>query len=399
MSASALSHLRVIDLTHCVAGPYCTKLLAGFGAEVIKVERPETGDKLRTIGPFFEDKADPERSIPFLWLNTGKKSITLNLKKEKGVEIIQHLLRDADILVENFSPHVMPGLGLSYEKLCEINPNLIVTSISNFGRSGPYRDYKAEEIVEYALCGGMYLTGDPDKEPLNSGPAVCQYTAGMYAYIASLMAIFQRETSEGSQHIDVSIQDCALGNLEISLVNYLQGENSIPKRSGDRHPMVPWELYDCKDGSISLIGGPVRHWLNAADFFQEPELFQKKFYHIADRIENREDFEKLLRPRVQQFEKMDLFALGQNNKLAFGYLATPDDVLTSPQHRERRFFEAVDHPEVGRHRYCGAPYKLSETPWQTVRAPLLGEHNQVVYGDQLGFCGQDFESLKKEGII
>ncbi len=398
MTEGALSGLRVIDLTHYIAGPYCTKLMAGFGAEVIKVELPGRGDMTRSMGPFYKAEAGIERSIPFLWLNTGKKSITLNIKSSKGREILKDIIREADVLVENFSPSFLPSLNLDYETLRELNPRLVMTSISNFGQTGPYRNYEAEEIVEYALSGGMYLTGDPAKAPLNAGPAVTQYTAGLNAYVGTLMALFRRGNNGMGAHVDVSIQESALDNIEISLVNYLH-LGVLAKRTNDRHSMVPWELYPCSDGEVAVISAPIRYWHRAAEVLDEPALFDKKYRHCMDRRKYREEYEALLKKCLKKYRKKELSRAGQEKKLAFGYLADFDDVLESPQLRSRKFFEEVTHPVTGSHRYCGAPYKMSKTPWRHARAPLLGEHNFTVYGKMLGLSMEELEQLKKEGVI
>ncbi len=396
MKNKALSNLRVIDLTHYIAGPYCTKLMAGFGAEVIKIERPRTGDRMRSMEPFYKNQADIERSIPFLWLNTGKKSITLNLKPDKGKEILKRLVKDADVLIENFSPRLMPGLGLSYETLKEINPCLIMTSISNFGQTGPYRDFKAEDIVEYALSGGMYMTGDTEKAPLASGPALCQYTAGQHAYIATLMALFQRAYTGEGQFIDVSIQESALEHIEITLsYNLHMGKNA--KRGG--HRFVPWDMYECEDGYAVITAMPYRHWHRASEIFEDLRLFDKKYDHVLDRVQHRSEYEALLKPCVKAHKKKELFHAGQTRKLAFGCLAGLDEVIESPQHRDREFFVEIDHPAVGRHKYCGVPFKMSKTQYQNIRSPLLGEHNQIVYRERLGFTQQEILQLQAEGVI
>ncbi|MGD9347776.1 MAG: CoA transferase, partial [Candidatus Aminicenantes bacterium] len=248
----ALSHLKILDLTHYIAGPYCTKLMAGFGAEVIKVERPPSGDKMRAMGPFFKGEKGLEKSIPFLWLNTGKKSVTLNLKTGRGVDIFKRLVREADAVIENFSPRVMPGLGLGFESIRTINPDIVMTSISNFGQTGPYRDFRAEEIVMYAMSGLMSLTGAEERPPLVSGPVITQYTAGQNAYVATLMALYQRngikkgrddrkQNGEG-QHIDVSIQECTMDLRELSIIEHLN-LGVVPKRNSDRHALCPWQSY------------------------------------------------------------------------------------------------------------------------------------------------------------
>jgi crotonobetainyl-CoA:carnitine CoA-transferase CaiB-like acyl-CoA transferase len=396
MKKNALAGLRVIDLTHYVAGPYCTKLMAGFGAEVIKIERAKTGDGMRSLGPFFRNREGLETSIPFHWLNTGKKSITLDLKKEKGKEIFKLLVKSATIVIENFSPGVMRRLGLNFEVLREINSGLIMTAISNFGQTGPYRDYKADEIELNALSGGMYLTGDPEKAPLNSGPSILQYTAGQHAYIATLMAIFQRSSNGQGQYVDVSIQESGLEHIEITLSYHLQnGKNA--KRG--RHPFVPWDMHGCKDGYATIIAMPYRHWHRAFEILEDSALFDKKYDHLLDRIEHRREYEKILKPCVKTHKKKELFHAGQTRNLAFGYLASLEDVFESPQHKDRRFFEEIDHPFVGKHRYCNAPFRMSETPWQFARAPLLGEHNNEIYGDVLGYSPEDIRHFMELEVI
>jgi len=396
MKEKALSNLRIIDLTHSVAGPYCTKLMVGFGAEVIKIERPETGDGMRRLGPFYKNHEGLETSIPFLWLNTGKKSITLNIKTVKGTEILKQLIKNADVLIENFSPGVMHSLGLSYETLRDFNPRLIMTSISNFGQTGPYRDYKAEEIELQSLSGGMYMTGDPEKEPLSSGPALCQYTAGKHAYIATLMALLQRGKSGNGQFIDISIQESGLEHIEITLSYNLQkGKNA--KRG--EHLFVPWDTYECQDGYATIIAMPSRHWHRAAEIFGDARLFDKKYLHVLDRMKHRSEYEALLRPCVKAHKKKDLFHAGQTRKLAFGCVTGLDEVIESPQHKAREFFVEIDHPSVGKHKYCDAPFKMSRTPWQSDRAPLIGEHNQEIYTEIPGYSLQEIQQLSEQGVL
>ena len=398
MSAGALSNLRVIDLTHYIAGPYCTKLMAGFGAEVIKIERPETGDKMRSLGPFYKGERGCERSIPFLWLNTGKKSITLDIRSTKGRTILKDLIKTADVVVENFSPRVLAELELDYDSIAKVNPDVVMTSISNYGQTGPYRDYKAEEIEAYAMSGLMYLTGHPDRPPLNSGPALTQYTAGMNAYTATLIALFHRGITGKGQHVDVSIQETSLTNVEWSLAECLQLEKD-KKRNDDHHMMVPWEGYECKDGYAAVVCGPVRHWCNAANIFDNDEHFNKKYRHCLARMWYRDEYEEILKPSIKKHTKKELFHLGQEQKLAFGFQADLEEAVQSPQHKSREFFVPIEHPEVGSHGYCGAPFKMSETPWKDCRAPLLGEDNEAVYQEVLGFSKQEVQDLAKEGVV
>jgi len=398
MAEGALSHIRVIDLSHYVAGPFCTKLMAGFGAEVIKIERPASGDIMRGLGPFYQDTPGIERSIPFLWLNTGKKSVTLNLKSDTGKTLLKRLVQEADVVVENFSPRVLPGLGLGYEELKQLNPHLIMTSISNFGQTGPYRDYKAEEIQAYAMSGLMHLTGHPDKAPLGPGPAVAQYTAALNAYTATLIALFHRGVTGTGQQVDVSIQETAMTNIEWSLVEMLH-EKKDKNRNDDHHALMPWEIFPCADGSAAVVGGPTRHWDRAAALFDDPRLFDEQYHHSIARLWYRDEYEALLRPCVKKVKKRELFHRGQEQGLAFGFLADLQDAVDSPQHKARGFFVEIDHPAVNTQTYLGSPYKMSKTPWQSQRAPLLGEHTDSVCRELIGLSEGEVHELKGNGVL
>jgi crotonobetainyl-CoA:carnitine CoA-transferase CaiB-like acyl-CoA transferase len=242
----------------------------------------------------------------------------------------------------------------------------------------------------------MYMTGDPQKAPLAAGPALYQYTAGQHAYIATLMALFQRGSGGEGQQVDVSIQESGLELIEITLSYQLQ-QKKKGKRGG--HLFVPWGTYECRDGLAAVIAMPHRHWRRSADLFEDHRLFEKKYADIRDRMSRRDEYEEILKPCVKACGKRELFHGGQARNLAFGYVAGVDDVLDSPQHRDRRFFEEIDHPIVGKHRCCGAPFKMSETPWKTARAPLLGEHNPDVYGGVLGCSSEEMRQLADEGVI
>ena len=272
---AALEGVRVLDLTHHIAGPYCTKLLADFGADVVKVERP-AGDPGRRMAPFFHDEADPDKSLPFAYLNTNKRSVTVNLKSGEGREIIRSLAAESDVLVENFSPRVMPSFGLDYESLRRDAPGLVMVSISNFGQTGPYRDYKAADIVEYALGGLMYIFGAYDREPLKHAFHQAQFKAGTDAASAALMALYhQRLTGEG-QHVDVSIQEAVASGLRDVVNNYTYTgavRRRQPNHSGDLQ-----RLRATADGymlpSPGLGGGD---WNTVVEFLGLPELDDEKF--------------------------------------------------------------------------------------------------------------------------
>lgn len=394
MSAGALNDLKVLDLSHYLAGPYCTKLLAGFGAEVLKIERPGAGDPLRAIGPFQRETSDLEGSIPFLWLNSGKKSVTLDLKQVKGQELLKKLVAWADVLVENFAPGVMARLGLDFESLRAINSRLIMTSVSNFGQTGPYRDYRAEEITLYAMSGQMNATGDPDREPLAPGVAINQYTAGLHAYIGTLAALQHREKTGQGQQVDISIHEGGVDNIEIGLINFLhQGLRS--RRS--KHIMVPWRNYPCQDGAATVICAPFRNWLQGAKLFEAPELLAEKYHHVRGRHLEREQVESLIQPWLSSKSREEIFHAGQQQGLAFGYRASLAEAMSLPQHLARDFFVKTDDGRGGCHQYAGAPFMLSATPWLQERAPFLGEHSVDVLGGVLGLARSEIDQLAVSG--
>ena len=231
MVNGALSHIKVLDFTTHVAGPYCTKLLADYGADVIKVERPGIGDSARSKGPFPGDVPHPEKSGLFLHLNTNKRSITLDLKSNAGKRIAMDLAADADLIVENFRPGVIARLGLGLEALQAANPKLVMTSISNFGQSGPYRDYKSSDLLVYSMGGEMNSTGLEDREPVKLGANIVLYQAGSVAAVGSTGALFLSQDDGPGQLVDVSIMETQVGSIDrrmSALIAYqYTGENSV----------------------------------------------------------------------------------------------------------------------------------------------------------------------------
>lgn len=394
----ALSDLNVVDLTHFIAGPYCTKLLADFGAEVIKVERPGQGDRTRAIGPFSQDDANPEKSGLFHYLNTNKKSITLNLESKSGAKIFQELVKGADIVVENFEPRVMPSLGLSYEVLKEINPRLIMTSISNFGQTGPYRDYKATNLTMLAIGGALCLTGDKD-HPFKLGGSQAEYMAGLVAFIATLSALHGRDASGTGQYIDLSIMEAVASNLEAAPISYTY-MGVIRQREFNRFIYGhPYGIYPCKDGHIVVIPG-LGGMPTLAILLEKPEYEDHPLFtdHRA-RQERAEEFDAMMLPWLKEHDKQYIVELAQELRMPFGPVQTTEELLEDPQLKAREFFAEVEHPVMGKLTCPGAPFKMSETPWQAGRAPLLGEHNEEIYGKRLGYTKDDLVRLREDEAI
>ncbi len=392
--------MRVLDLTHHVAGPYCTKLLADFGAEVIKVERP-CGDPARSIAPFANDEPHPERSLLFAYLNTNKKSITLNLKTPSGRSILRSLLADADILVENFSPRVMPSLGLDYDALTKVNPSLVMVSISNFGQTGPYRDYKAADIVHYALGGLMYIFGSAEREPLKHALRQTQFKAGANAATAALIGWYHRQFGGEGQRIDISIQECVTSALRdtTSLYTYAGSiRQRQPKYTGD----MPRSPVPAQDGYIVPIhfGGAV-DWDGVADFIGAPQLRDEAFATPESRLNNAQALQEALEAGMARWRKFDLMREAHKRRgHIYGVVHSPAEVLASEQYAARGYFADIEHPVIGKVAYPGAPFIMSETPWRAVTpAPLLGEHNGEILCARLGLSQDDLNLLTASGVV
>jgi len=400
MSEQALSDVKVLDLTWYIAGPYCTKLLADYGADVIKVERPGQGDPARTLGPFLGDDPDREKSGLFLYLNTNKRSITLNLKAETGRKLFKDLVKDADILVESFSPGVMSRLGLGYGTLREVNPRLVMTSISSFGQTGPYRDYKASHLIEAAISGWMYVTGDPDREPLQAAGWLTHYAAGLTATAGTLAALYrQRETGFGQQ-VDVSMMEAAIPITTYITTRYLYG-GGARKRTGNL--MLPGFgfITRCRDGYLgSNFYTPQQResffqWLGMPDILEDPRL-QDADGQRAHAHEITERVKLYFRDKA----KDESFLHGQELRLPFGLVPTAEELLNLPQHQAREYFAEAEHPTTGIVTYPGAPFKMGQTPWALrCPAPLLGQHNEEVYCERLGYGKEELVKMREAGVI
>ncbi len=396
MPDQALSGGRVLDLTHCIAGPYCTKILADYGADVVKVERPGVGDPARSMGPFPGDNPDIESSGLFLYLNTSKKSITLNLKSAAGVDILKELIRGVDIVVENFSPRVMPGLGLDYQTLKEINPGLVMVSISNFGQTGPYRDCKATDLTIWGLSGILYELGDPDREPLKMGSNVSEYVAGLYGALVALSALYYRDETGIGQHVDVSVLE-AFHTMQPSMTLVFSMAGFVRQRAGIH---FPWGILPCDDGYIGFFLPTQTHWESLCVLLEMPELIDKPEYETPMmREERRDEITAIIVSWLKGKRMEDVFHAAQELRLPLTMVPNTEQLFDMPQHKARGYFVDIDHPVGGKLTYPGAPFRLGETAWQAGRAPLLGEHNGEIYCGRLGYSRERFAKLSEDGII
>ena len=407
MPNQALSDIKVLEFTQHVAGPYCTKLMADQGADVIKVERPGSGDVTRRLGPYPGDIPHPEKSGLFLHLNTNKRSITLDLATGPGKNIASQLAAQADVVVESFRPGTMASFGLHYQSLKALNQNLVMTSISNFGQTGPYRDYGGSDIIFYAMGGEMFGTGLPEREPVKLGPNVILYQAGATAAVATMGALFLALDPEDGQavgqHVDVSIMETQLGSIDrrmSSLVAY-QYTGQISGREHWGWGGYPHGVYPCQDGYFAITGGGV-YFPRVVQMMGSPGSLQEPRWYTPEAQsdpELKEEFEQIFFPWILSRSKQQAWEAAHRARVLSGPLNTMEDLLNEPFFNERGAFAQVDHPQAGPLRQPGRPFIMSETPWTLRRpAPLLGQHNEEVLAD-LGYTVEDIISFRQSGVI
>lgn len=390
---------RVLDLTHYVAGPFATRLMVAAGADVIKVELPNIGDWSRRAGEFPGDVPHPESSALFLYLNTGKRSITLDLRTEACKQIYFALVQWADVVVESFRPGFLDGVGLGYEEIAAANPSVVMTSVSNFGQTGAYRNYGAREINLYAMGGLMYITGDADREPLHMAVRLAQYGAGQNAYAGTLCGLLHRDTSGLGQHVDVAISEYLATILENALSQYSYTGSSF-RRTGNRgYGRAAWGPYPCSDGYVGVIAGPDDKWHEMAELMGIAELADERFADRAGRAANADELDSLMLPWLMQHDRRHIFEQAQGRGLAFAYVASPSDILGWEHLRERGFFTGVEHEIAGTLDYPTMPYAAEGVEWQMHSAPLLGEHNHEVFCDMLGYSPADIVRLRQMGVV
>lgn len=400
MSMQALEGIRILDLGQYVSAPYCTKLFGTFGAEVIKVEKPGTGDESRSVGPFLDNRPHPERSALFLYLNTNKKGITLNLEKKAGVNILKDLVSYTDVLVENFPPRHMETLGLGYETLEKINPKLVMASISDFGQSGPYRDYKGGTLVDYALSGYMYVNGDPNREPLAGGGEQPAYQGGLHAFTGAMAALLNRDVTGKGQHIDISIMEC-MTSIHQFTVNRYAYTGVIQKRIGNRYMWThPSTIYPCKDGYVCISPNTEDKAEMLFTLMGMPEINEDpRFGTGYHRREHAHEFDELVRPWFLEKTKKEIVEACQEWRIPAMYVNNVEDLLKDPHYKERGFWVYADHPEAGKQPFPIAPFRMSETTARSERAPLLGEHNEEIYCKLLNLGREDLRRLWESGVI
>jgi len=405
MAKQALAGLKVVECGSFISAPYCTKLMADMGAEVIKVEQPGKGDESRDYGPFPDNIPHYERSGLFLYLNTNKLGITLDIRTETGREILQELLKDADVFVENNPPGAMEKLSLDYVKLRNLNPRLIVTSITPYGQTGPYRDYKAYAINCCAIGGVSQSIGHHWREPLTAPLSHGNYQAAISGTGATMVALLARDTTNRGQHIDISETDVwATYHVGFGITIYAFGAKDNLRKGyiGGGWTYPARRVIPCKDGYMALCAPQLKQWLRFLELMGNPEWTKNPRYRDRHAMEDDypEEVDALLAPWFMERTKKELFELFEKNAIPFAPLYNMADEVNDVHLAERRFFADVKRVETGTLKYPGGAYKLSRTPWALKRpAPLLGEHNEEIYCGRLGYSKEELVALRRAGVI
>ena len=403
MPELALEDVKILDLTQHIAGPYCTKLLADYGADVIKVERPGAGDSARSMGPFPGDVPHRERSGIFLHLNTNKRGITLDLKTQAGVNVVKELAAEVDILVENFRPGAMERFGLGYDVLHEVNPSLVMTSISNFGQTGPYRDFRSAEIMVYGMGGEMYSTGLDEREPLKLGVNVHLYQGGGTAAVATMGALFASRLQGLGQQVDVSLMETQIGSIDrrMSMLLTYQYTGDVLGRSPLRTAGYPNGVYPCADGYFQITGSR-NYFPRAVRMMGTPEFLEDPRWHEPEAQSDpdlQEEFEPMFLMWTLERTKYEAWHTAQESRVLSAPLNTMEDLAHDPEFLRRGAFARIDHPETGPLDYPGRLFTMSESPWSIRRpAPMLGQHNGEVLAG-LGYSSGDIVRLRALGVI
>jgi CoA:oxalate CoA-transferase len=397
MAKGALEGVRVLDFTQYLSGPHGTSVMSELGAEIIKIERPGMGEPERQAMP----KTPKGESYQFFSYNRGKKSITLNLKDPKGVEVAKKLVAKVDILVENFAPGVMERLGLSYEEASKINPRIIYASISGFGQTGPRRNDVSYDVVAQAMGGLMSVTGYPDGEPLKAGISLGDYMGGYNGVIAILAALYYRTVTGEGQAIDISMQDGIWAMVFPDRANYFD-TLEVPKRFGNKlSSSAPFGAYNARDGYVVICTITDPQWQKVLQAMGREDLIgEESFATRENRTKNMKEVDGLVQEWCREKTVEEIFAILKKSGVPCSPLPTFDQVANDPHLLSREMIVEVNQPVSGKVKLTGSVYKMSKTPGdRKKRIPDVGEHNEEIYGELLGLDGQEMKKLKEEKII
>jgi crotonobetainyl-CoA:carnitine CoA-transferase CaiB-like acyl-CoA transferase len=401
---AALSGRRVLELAD-EKGVYCGKLLADMGADVVKIERPG-GDATRALPPFLHDAPHPERSLFFLYMNTSKRGITLDIAHDEGRQLFEALARTADVIIDTFPPGYLDGLGLGYRTLRERNPRLVLTSITGFGQTGPARHLRSSDLVASALGGAMHVTGEPDDPPVRLAGSQADVVASTCAAASTMIALHHSTRSGSGQHVDISTEETTLAMTHVCGVGKWLDDGIVPRRGGTGlFASVPSGAYPCKDGLIYLMVNRPLHWQALARWIREvtgqsavvDPLFEGP---SSARAPYRDLLDVYICDLTSRATVEEIYHEGQRRHIALTPVNTAAGVARDAHLAARAYFVEIDHPAAGRLVYPGAPYRHAATPWRVGRpAPTVGQHNDEVYGDELGLSADRRRALQEDGVI
>ncbi len=406
-----LAGIRVLDVTTFLSGPFATVLLAGLGADVVKVERPVVGDQVRANPPYlgpggisYKRSSDAELSLSYLKRNRCKRSVTLNLKAPEGREVFLKLVAASDVVVENFSPGTLEGLGLGFSRLRAARPDIILASISGFGQTGPHKGFLAFDPVVEGMSGVMSVTGYPDSPPVKCGMSLGDLVAALYCVIGVQAALRARERTGRGQWIDVSMMDALVSFLFDEPVDLFARAGEPPRRGNANGRLVPFNCYRAADGFLTIAVGNDEQWRRLAQVIGAPELgVDERFCTVDQRLRNREAVDAAVQAWASGEKKREAVSRLRAADVAAGEVADIEDVLADPQLKSRRMLLDLVHPLVGAVSgvvASGFPLKFSDFDANLDRpAPMLGQHNVEIYRDLLGMSMPDIERLEAAGVI
>ena len=392
-----LAGITVIDMSHIFNGPYATFLMAMAGANIIKVE-PFQGEHLRSRGDM------GGAALPFAMLNSNKKPVTLNLKTEKGRELLKEMVARADILVENFAPGVMDRLGVGAAVLQKINPRLIYGSSSGYGTDGPYRDYPAMDLVMQAMCGVINSTGHPDQPPVKSGAALCDFLAGIHLYGALMTALYDRAETGVARVVEVSMQDSTYATLASNLGMLHARGAEAPQRTGNRHGglgVSPYNVYETSDGYVVLNAPGDHHFRAILDVMGRSDLKEDpRFLTRTSRVQNFEAVDALIEGWAKTMPRDELAKRMLAAKVPCAPVRNLSEVTVDENMHARGSLQWIDHPDLGRVVLPHSPLVYKDVPRRKIEPSLpLGASNHEIYGDWLGHSDEELAAFKAEGVI
>ncbi len=402
MPGQALAGLRVLECGHLVSAAYATKLLADLGADVIKIEPPGTGDQARRRGPFPHDTPHPDRSGLFVYLNTNKRGLALDLTAARGRALFDRLVASADLLVHNVPPPLMDAHGLQYDRLAAVNPRLVMTSITPFGLSGPRRDDAFTDLTLWNAGGVAYLNGGgpgtDDLPPLRAYGPQAEYQGALNGAITSLAALFARLRTAQGQHVVVSIQECLVAILELTF-EFFPYMGLVASRLGQK-PIQPLDFFECRDGWIFVCCVEEHQWQRFVELMDNPEWAgMELFDNRLARAANWDALKLLIQEWTRDQSVAELYRAAQERRIPFAPVSTMGDLLASDHLKARGFFAVIEQPGMPPFTVPGAPYRFSATPWQLrTPAPRLGEHTAEVLAE-IGVSPADLTQLRQEGIV